>query len=421
MINPKKIRYALVMLCIALWGPLLRSCLDRLWMLDEGLVSVGKWAQLQTLIEFIGAPVSSGIAIGLTILIAQHRESEHRSILISAYMLSLITIIPLMILTVMYAHHLVNYIGLGTQYQSELVLCALVGYLSIGAILLNSFLIGRNQQARALLLMLASTIPPVMMLFAGNYFVWAHSLQAILYCMIVVGILIHSLLIVSFLNHRKTSQQDLCNIQKYSYRLARFIPAGISLGMLSPLSILIVRALITNDQGWDFTGHTIAIWRASDWVLSAAVSILYFHFLPQWSQAQLGDRLKQAIARTLLKLYLPCLLILCCLIAFRNPVMGLLYGERIILPLNIALYFWMGDAMRILAAFFVAGQFILHATKLITVLDFFSQPLFALLLFFGMTARLELTGIAFLGTYSLYALLCLVGLLYIESVKRKSE
>ena len=202
MINPKKIRYALVMLCIALWGPLLRSCLDRLWMLDEGLVSVGKWAQLQTLIEFIGAPVSSGIAIGLTILIAQHRESEHRSIFISAYMLSLITIIPLMILTVMYAHHLVNYIGLGTQYQSELVLCALVGYLSIGAILLNSFLIGRNQQARALLLMLASTIPPAMMLFAGNYFVWAHSLQAILYCMIVVGILIHSLLIVSFLNHR---------------------------------------------------------------------------------------------------------------------------------------------------------------------------------------------------------------------------
>ena len=326
-----------------------------------------------------------------------------------------------MILTVLYAHHLVNYIGLGTQYQSELMLCALAGYLSIAAILLNSFLIGRNQQGRALLLMIAISMPPLMMLFAGNHFTWAHSLKAILYCMIVVGILIHGLLIVSFLNHPKTSQQELCNIQKYSYRLARFIPAGVSLGMFSPLSILIVRALIANDQGWDFTGQTTAIWRASDWVLSAAVSILYFHFLPQWSQAQLGAQLKQAIARTLLKLYLPCLLTLCCLIVFRTPALELLYGDRISLPVDIALYFWMGDAMRILAAFFVAGQFILHATKLITVLDFFSQPLFALLLFFGMATSLELTGIAFLGTYSLYALLCLMGFLYIESIKRKSE
>jgi hypothetical protein len=106
------------------------------------------------------------------------------------------------------------------------------------------------------------------------------------------------------------------------------------------------------------------------------------------------------------------------LVILRNSVLQLLYSDQIHLSLEIALYFWVGETARILSAIFLMGLFVLHATKLITISDFFSQPLFVMLLFFGMGVSLELTGLAYLLTYLLYSALCILGFIWIERKSR---
>ena len=115
---------------------------------------------------------------------------------------------------------------------------------------------------------------------------------------------------------------------------------------------------------------------------------------------------------------IPSAIALITLAILRNSVLRLLYSDQIDLSLDVALYFWVGEAARILSAIFLMGLFVLHATKLITIWDFFSQPLFVMLLFFGMSVSLELTGLAYLSTYLLYSALCIVGFMWVERKSR---
>jgi hypothetical protein len=207
-------------------------------------------------------------------------------------------------------------------------------------------------------------------------------------------------------------------VVKCAVKLARFIPAGLAIGIFSPLCVLLARSFIADQQSWEIAGQTTAIWRASDWILSAVVTVLYYHFLPILSRDALEQKISEAIWRVVRQIMLLSMLLLFALITYRDIVFQLLYNNQVQLSLEIALYFWVGEAARILSAIFLMGLFVLHATKLITIWDFFSQPLFVMLLFFGMSVSLELTGLAYLLTYLLYSALCIVGFMWVERKSR---
>ena len=382
--------------------------------MNGDLHEVGHWAQLQTMVEFIGAPVISGIAIGMTILTAQQQKNNHQTILISGYLLSLLIILPFLLLTIYFSGHICRWLSLSDSYQLDLILSVVAGYLTMGIALLSSLFIGKNQQGKALLLVFFCGTPTLLTLAFCQLGNVPHPTTWVLGSIIFVGLLINAVLIYLSFQLMKVNHLNWLYFRQTSYQLIRFIPAGLSIGILSPFCVLMVRSIIASQQNWEYAGMATAIWRVSDWILSSAVAILYFHYLPLLSFDSSNGRIKSSIYQITLAICIPSFLGLFLLLIFRNDVLHILYGPTTNVNFETALLFWSGEAFRIVSAIFLMGLFVLHATKMIAIWDFFSQPLFVLLLLLGMSASLNLTGLAYLFTYFFYATVCMLGFLYME-------
>jgi hypothetical protein len=308
--------------------------------------------------------------------------------------------------------------GFNGSYQLEISLCAIAGYINLASAILNGMFIGQNQQGKALALMACNGIPIILAIATCNQYQLEHPIAIVLYCLIGIG-LCNNLLLMSLLYRTSGYQHPSLNqLMEWGRSLVAFIPAGLAIGIFSPLCVLLARSLIANQQSWEVAGQATAVWRASDWILSGAVTILYYHFLPLLSREAVQGKINGAIWRITKQIMIPSAIAVITLVILRNSVLQLLYSDQIHLSLEIALYFWVGEAARILSAIFLMGLFVLHATKLITISDFFSQPLFVMLLFFGMGVSLELTGLAYLLTYLLYSALCILGFIWIERKSR---
>jgi len=157
-----------VIVCLASWGPLYRSILDKLWMQSEGLSLVGQWAQFQTLADLIGAPVGAGIGIGLTILTARTDPLLQRFLLIASGVLGLLITLPLFVLVLIFHQDIARWAQLPTMYHQALIIAALGGWLSTVAIQMSAYLLGKEQHFKALLIMIASSLPVLLTLFIGS-------------------------------------------------------------------------------------------------------------------------------------------------------------------------------------------------------------------------------------------------------------
>jgi len=87
----------------------------------------------------------------------------------------------------------------------------------------------------------------------------------------------------------------------------------------------------------------------------------------------------------------------------------------------VCLLFWSGDAMRVLAIIFLLALYILRRTKTISVVELFSQPLLAFLLTLGAAQSLIWVGAAHLFTYTVYALLCFLGVALLWLAPQKNR
>ena len=76
--------------------------------------------------------------------------------------------------------------------------------------------------------------------------------------------------------------------------------------------------------------------------------------------------------------------------------------------------------MRILAVIFLMALYILHRTRIISVVELFSQPLLALLLILGAAHSLIWVGAAHLFTYTVYATLCFLGVVLLRTPLQKN-
>lgn len=404
-----------------MWGPLYRSILDKLWVDTGGINLVGQWAQLQTLIDFIGAPIGSGIGIGVSIIVAQKKSSDHKVILLSGYCMSLAVILPFLLVAIIYSQLICQWLGLDPTFNEEVVISLIVGYLNIGNILLCNFLIGSNQQVRAFYIICFTTIPNILLLRYSPFISTDISTRLVLYCYATTCLITSSWMIFLLC---KTTWHNSNNFHKmiaYSQKLVKFIFVGFAIGVLSPLCLLMVRSFISIQQDWAASGVATGLWRASDWIFAPATTMVFYHYLPILSLQSSRGRALESIKEIALKIVPMSFIALLLLVILREPILNTLYGDSFIAPLEICLYFWIGDAFRILSSVFLMGLYVLKATKLIAIWDLFSQPLFSLLLFMGMASSLRLTGVAFASTYLIYALLCIFGFLYIEKNRTRTK
>lgn len=418
--NTQNIRYGLVILCLASWGPLYRSLLDKLWMQSDGLSLVGQWAQFQTLADLIGAPVGVGIGIGLTILTAQTAPPLQRFLFIASCVLGLLITLPLLILALIFHQDIAGWAQLPTIYYQELIVAALGGWLSMVAIQMSAYLLGKEQHFKALLIMIVSNLPVLLTLFIGGTLMLPNLIHITLLASVISGLIFSVWFFAAAFQILKSHPQSRVHLCSAALKLKKFIGAGFAIGILTPMSVMIARSAIASDLDWNSVGIATALWRVSDWVLCAAQAVLYFHFLPLLSKSA-GDQLQSRLTKVIVQVFIPSVLALFLLFIGRQKIFSLLYSNQLEIDWKVCLLFWSGDAMRILAIIFLMALYILHRTKTISVVELFSQPLLALLLTLGAAQSLIWVGAAHLFTYAIYALLCCLGVTLLRFAPQKDS
>ena len=403
-----------MIVCLVSWGPLFRSALDKLWMHSEGLSSIGQWAQLQTLSDLIGAPVGAGIGIGVTILAAQTPLSSQRILLVASGALGLLITLPLLLLTLFFYQDIGRWTGLESIHHHGLVMAAIGGWLGTLTIQISAFLLGINQHFKALLIMIVSSLPTFLTLSIGVALHTNSLMEKTLLATVLSGLAF----IIGFLffiyQTLKQSSQSKTQFKKALHELSKFIYAGFAIGILTPLSMMIARSTIASHLDWNSVGMATALWRVSDWILCIAQAVLFFHFLPLLSK-EAGINLIPRIKRLVIQVFIPSLFGFFILFIFRKSIFSHLYSDQLQIDWEVCLLFWSGDACRVLAIIFLLALYILKGTKTISFVEFFSQPLLALLLILGAANSLIGVGKAHLLTYTLYALLCLLGMMGLGS------
>ncbi len=415
-------RYGLIFSLLVVWGPLYRALLDKCWVLSGDISSVAHWAQWQTSADLIAVPVGTGVAMGLTVFTAQRGVRMHIPFLLTSYLLGLLYTLPLLIITWVYANEIVQWLGLQAQPIAWFRLAILNGWLATAVGQICSFYLGRRQHARVMLALVVTGSPVVLAVAIGIRLGWDNLPLLALLTMLLMSLLAHVYLWLKFWHWQQHTKDARSFFNIALAKLTPYIAAGFSVGLLTPLSVLVVRSVIAHDLNWHAAGVSTALWRTSDWVLSTSQGVMYYHFLPILSQQIKRGHGIAAMLRINAKVFLPSILVLFLLFIARDSVLPLLYDQRLKVDWQVAALFWSGDALRVLACIYLMGLYSMHATRAITVWDIFSQPLLALILMLGASQSMMNIGYAHFFTYFVYTLLCISSYFYLaERVRNKTR
>lgn len=416
----KNIRYGLVIACFASWGPFYRAILDKLWMVSEGLPSIGYWAQFQTLSDLISAPVSAGIGVGLTILAGQTSPASEKALLIAGGLLGLLITFPLLLIVLFLNREIGQYIELKSLHHHNLVLAALGGWLGTLTIQISAFFLGKKEHLKALLIIIASNLPILVTLYVGTALHINGLMEKTLIAAVICGLAVAIWFIFFVQQTICRSPSSKTQFKKAFHQLSNFIVVGFTIGIMTPLSMMIARSTIANHLDWNSVGISTALWRISDWILCIAQAVLFYHFLPLL--CRLGRyELIPHIKKLLFQVFIPALIAFFILFISRNNIFSYLYSDQLQINWQVCLLFWVGDIFRVLAIIFLLALYLLKKTSSISFVELFSQPLLALLLILGAANSLMGVGAAHIFTYGLYSLLCIYFTLYSKSFFRKNK
>lgn len=408
----------LIISSLILWGPACRAIVDKIWITHGSIEIIGQWAQLQSVADFIAAPAFLGTGYGLTVLITQSQKDLHYSLLVSSCILGWVTCCPMLIGAIFLSDQLTHLLSLDSQFVSPLILISLSGWLGISSGQLCSFWLGKEERWKILVFTLVTGLPGILALTMILMAKPDNPILYVLYAGICLAILINSWIAFLLIKSYSKGALSTLKIKKSLLSLSKYLPAGFSIGILTPASTLVVRSLIAQHLDWEAAGTATALWRVSDWVLNCAQGVLYYYYLPKLSTQVLRGNFFGLIKKITKSILIPSLIALLLLQIYRDPLLHWLYSEHVQFNWKVSALFWMGDFFRILAGIFVMGLYALNASKSISLGEILSQPLFAFFLFIGISNSLELVGSYHLLTYVIYATFC-TGMFYLIS-KRKS-
>ncbi|MEO8342201.1 MAG: hypothetical protein ABI536_00130 [Gallionella sp.] len=382
-----------------------RAGLDKVLALVGGPVMVALWAQLQSVVELVGAVTMAGVLQGLTVLIAQVSESHaERSLLRDALKLGLITSLAVALIVALAAPELAIWL---TQKKIEtdlFLLAALAGCIAILPATLNAYWLGKHQQQRMLRLALLTS----MTLLAVATSAWfGLSLRGLMwmqtFVLAIIGIVAWRYLYKLYGHKLSRACDEKQEGAEYFHKLVKFVPVGLAIGIMSPVSMLLVRGMLAGTLSWNEVGFLQALWRSTEWVTTTAAGVLSLIFLPRFSATYGSAQFKTEMTRAGVMVLIPaaCLLLL---IFFNQRVMlATLYDARFVVSDETAALFMLGCWMRIASWLFLFGLFSAHRTGLIMAGEILSLPLYTLLLWLfadGMT--LERTALLYFVSYLVY-------------------
>lgn len=398
---------AFAIILIDLFG---RAGLDKVLALAGGPAIVALWAQLQSVVELVGAVTMAGVLQGLTVLITQVNEPrDERSLLRDALKLGLWTSLAVALIVALASPELAVWL---TQKKIEtdlFLLAALTGCITVVPATLNAYWLGKHQQQRMLALALLTSV--ILLLVAASAWfglslrglMWVQSLLVA-----VIGIVIWNYL-------RKLSQpgEEHRNSREYFRKLVKFVPVGLAIGIMSPVSMLLVRGMLSGSLSWSDVGFLQALWRSTEWVTATAAGVLSLIFLPRFSSTYGSVRFKKEMTHAGMMVLIPAACLLLLIFFNQRAMLAALYDARFVVSDQTAALIMLGSLTRIASWLFLFGLFAAHRTRLIVAGELLSLPLFALLLWLfaeGMT--LERTALLYFVSYLVYLVFNAIALNY---------
>jgi len=398
---------AFVIILIDLLG---RAGLDKVLALAGGPVMVGLWAQLQSVVELVSAVTMAGVLQGLTVLITQMSASrDERSLLRGALKLGLGTSLAVALIVALASPELAVWL---TQRRIEtdlFLLAALAGCITVVPATLNAYWLGKHQQQRMLGLALLTSV--ILLLVAASAWfglslgglMWVQTLM-----LAIIGIVIWRYL--DKLSRARDGQEDGA---EYFRKLVKFVPVGLAIGIMSPVSMLLVRGMLSGALSWSDVGFLQALWRSTEWVTATAAGVLSLIFLPRFSATYGSGRFKREMTRAGVMVLIPAACLLLLIFFNQRAMLATLYDARFVVSDETAALIMLGSWIRIASWLFLFGLFSAHRTGLIIAGEILSLPLYALLLWLfadGMT--LERTALLYFVSYLVYLGFNAIALLY---------
>ena len=269
---------AFIIILVDLLG---RAGLDKVLALAGGPTMVALWAQLQSVVELVSAVTMAGVLQGLTVLVTQvNTTRDERSLLRDAFKLALGTSLAVALIVALASPELAAWLTRGRIETGLFVLAALAGCISVVPATLNAYWLGKHQQQRMLWLALLSSV--ILLLVAGSAW-FGISLRGLIWVQTLL-LAIFGLVIWHYLRKLSQPKEEHEHGREYFRKLVKFVPVGLVIGIMSPVSMLLVRGMLSGSISWNDVGFLQALWRSTEWVTATAAGVLSLIFLPRFSQ-----------------------------------------------------------------------------------------------------------------------------------------
>lgn len=368
-----------------------RALTDKIIALRGGAAAVATWAQLSSLIDLVSGVSLAGIGVALVAAVAHSEEPGRHAWLRAA-------LLPAMLLSGLAAALAVPVmqgfrLAIVPPGQESLALLAiLAGWLTVPVGLFVSMLIGTHRPGAAATLLAAGFVTPWGVILSsptGSVLVDLLLGQACFGAVLAVFILAH-----------RAGNVDRAEMN----RLLKFAPAGIAIGLASPIAMLLARSHIAETMSWEQVAVLQAAWRANDWTTAVVGGLLYAYFLPRLGDTAERQGFLMELGRAARTTLIPSALAMGVLLALLPQVTSWLYRPELsVLSADASLLF-IGDWLRMVAWVFLYGLYARQVPRAVTIGEFLSIPLFALLVWFAIPpSGLAEVGLAWALAYVAYA------------------
>lgn len=371
-----------------------RSALDKVLTLRGGAELVALWAQLSSVIELIVGVVAAGIATGLVVYVTRSKRSEvQHEHLHEALRIGLRVALPVALAAGVAGWVLSEPLSGGKIAPWVFAVAALAGCIGVIPMLVSNFWLGQRRYGLLLAMAVVQTaLVLVASIAAPEAFVlvWIAVVQA-------------SPALVLLLLPKARSMSE--RFRRRAHPIRRYILPGLSIGILSPLSMLLARSTVGEAISWHDAGVLQALFRVADWICIFAGTHLSLQYLPRFAAARSGTALAAELRDAARTTLLPSAVALGVLFLAQRPLLAMLYDPGVQASGAAAGLFFAGSLLRIASWVPLLALYAMRRTREIAIGELLSLPLFAaLVIAAGDLLTLELAGALWLFAYCAYGL-----------------
>lgn len=373
-----------------------RAAVDKLLAERGGAELVATWAQLQSIADLVSAVALAGIGPGISVLAAQSRRSDHRGLLREGLNISVtisgIALAIMVIAIALLGSELALSAELGVAYGA-----ALGGLLAVGAGIANAYWTGIER--RDLLLTWTACVGSVVTLVA-----WIAP-QGVLVSALLIAYALPTLAVGTGLAVWIARGNGHGSTAALAHRRAlfAFVLPSLSIGILSPASLIVIRTVTAESMSLADTGVMQAIWRTAEWVTHLSATVLGVYFLPRLSAARHGVEFHALLRRAMLVVLAPAACGFLGLWLAQGGVIAGLYNASFIASDRAVALFLLAEWLRLGSWLYLYAIYAVRATTAAAVGEILSLPLFAALVFaFRDHLDLETAALLYLVTFAVY-------------------